>query len=77
MSNSSKTPNLIPITDGEGFETAADSGIIRLFVGSQDHALNWRTGKAQPLKGGEGRPFPLTHPQPDRERRRSGYSLAR
>jgi len=62
MSNSSKTPNLIPITHGDGFETEADSGIIRLFVGSQGHALNWRTGKARPLEDGEVRPFPLTHP---------------
>jgi len=62
MSNSSKTPNLIPITDGDGFETEADSGIIRLYVGFQGHALNSRTGKARPLKEGEVRPFPLTHP---------------
>ena len=53
MSNSRKTPNLIPITDGDGFETEADSGFIRLFVGSQDHALNWRTGQSRPLKEGK------------------------
>ena len=57
MSNSSNTPKLIPITDGDGFETEADSGIVRLFVGSQGHALNGRTGKARPLKEGEVRPF--------------------
>ena len=62
MSNSRKTSNLIPITDGDGFETEADSGIIRLFVGSQGDALNWRTGQSRPLKEGEIRPFPLTHP---------------
>jgi hypothetical protein len=62
MSNSRKTPNPIPITEGDGFETEADSGIIRLFVGSQGDALNWRTGQSRPLKEGEVRPFPLTHP---------------
>ena len=62
MSNSSKTTNLIPITDGDGFETEADSGFVRLIVGSQHHAFNWRTGKEVPLQDGEIRPFPLTHP---------------
>ncbi len=55
MSNTSKTSNttnLIPITEGDGFETEADSGIIRLFVGSQGDALNWRTGQSRPLKDG-------------------------
>jgi hypothetical protein len=28
-------------------------GIIRLFVGSQGDALNWRTGQSRPLKEGE------------------------
>ena len=62
MSNSSNTPNLIPITDGVGFVTEADSGIIRFVVGTSRHAVNWCTGKVQPLKNGELLSFPLTHP---------------